>query len=233
MTKNEYLVQLKQALARRGIKDYADILSEYDQHFAFKFADGYTEEEVAAKLGAPDAIAAQFEKGKTPRKMGKRVLLGISLTFLALFEVYFYLIFYAWVVALFAGGIATAAIGVCLIFLINVGGLLPYMPALGGTILGVAALGLSAVFIVGSLNCGLYARQMIRASIRWHKNTMSGSALPALPTNPQLSPKRKRGLRTAMLISVAIFGIAFVLAFATLALQANAMGFWHVWHWFQ
>ena len=233
MTRNEYLEQLRQALVRRGVNDYEDILGEYDQHFAFKLADGYVEEAIAAKLGEPDAVAEQFEKGKTPKRIGKRLLLGILLPFLALFEVYFYLIFYAWVVALFAGGVAVAAIGVCLIFLLNVGGLIPYMPALGGTILGVAALGLSAVFIVGSLNCGLYARQMIRASIRWHKNTMSGSALPALPTNPQLSPKRKRALRTAMLVSVAIFGIAFVLAFVTLALQANAMGFWHVWHWFQ
>lgn len=34
---------------------------EYEQHFVFKLADGYSEEEIAAKLGDPTALAAQFD----------------------------------------------------------------------------------------------------------------------------------------------------------------------------
>ena len=54
MTKNEYLEQLQASLRRGRVSDADDILDEYRQHFEFKMAEGYTEEEIAAKLG--DAV---------------------------------------------------------------------------------------------------------------------------------------------------------------------------------
>lgn len=38
--------------------DAGEILEEYEQHFAFKLADGYTEQEIARNLGSPFEIAA-------------------------------------------------------------------------------------------------------------------------------------------------------------------------------
>lgn len=61
MTKTEFLTRLQAALESRNVADPADILEEYEQHFAFKLADGYVEEEIAAKLGSPEDLAAQFE----------------------------------------------------------------------------------------------------------------------------------------------------------------------------
>ncbi len=60
MTKNEFMTQLASELRKRNIADVADVVDEYEQHFAFKLADGYTEEEIAARLGDPVAVAAQF-----------------------------------------------------------------------------------------------------------------------------------------------------------------------------
>ena len=60
MTKNEFLVSLQNELRKRHIPDWEDVVSEYEQHFAFKLADGYSEEEIAAKLGAPEELAQQF-----------------------------------------------------------------------------------------------------------------------------------------------------------------------------
>lgn len=57
MTKNEFMTQLTSELHRRNIADSADVIEEYEQHFAFKLADGYTEEEIAARLGDPVALA--------------------------------------------------------------------------------------------------------------------------------------------------------------------------------
>lgn len=72
MTKNEFLTQLESELRRRKIADADDIVSEYEQHFAFKMSDGYSEEEIAAKLGDPEALASQFgeAEGGTVRKGG-------------------------------------------------------------------------------------------------------------------------------------------------------------------
>lgn len=61
MTKLEFMNQLASELHKRNIADAADVLEEYEQHFAFKLSDGYSEEEIAARLGSPADLAAQFE----------------------------------------------------------------------------------------------------------------------------------------------------------------------------
>lgn len=43
MTKNEYISALGRELKRLGVPDAGDVLEEYEQHFAFKGADGSTE----------------------------------------------------------------------------------------------------------------------------------------------------------------------------------------------
>ena len=60
MTKFEFMEQLKEELTKNNIADVSDIISEYEQHFTFKLADGFSEEEIAANLGSPIQIAAQF-----------------------------------------------------------------------------------------------------------------------------------------------------------------------------
>lgn len=61
MTKAEFLTELARELEKRNVADAADIMEENEQHFAFKLADGYAQEEIAAKLGTPAVLAAQFE----------------------------------------------------------------------------------------------------------------------------------------------------------------------------
>ena len=70
MTKSEFMTRLEHELRRRNVADAADVMEEYEQHFAFKLADGYSEEEIAAKLGTPEELAAQFEAlpGGAPRR---------------------------------------------------------------------------------------------------------------------------------------------------------------------
>ena len=54
------MTQLENELRKRKVADAAGIIDEYGQHFAFKMADGYSEEEIAARLGDPTALAARF-----------------------------------------------------------------------------------------------------------------------------------------------------------------------------
>ena len=41
MTKHEFLSQLEAELKKRKVADAADVVEEYEEHFAFKLADGY------------------------------------------------------------------------------------------------------------------------------------------------------------------------------------------------
>lgn len=74
MTKQQFLDQLETGLKQQNIPDASDILEEYRQHFDFRLADGYSEEEIAARLGNPMALASQFTDA-SPSRRGCRVRL--------------------------------------------------------------------------------------------------------------------------------------------------------------
>lgn len=233
MTKNEFLDQLKTELKKNNVADSNDILTEYEQHFAFKLADGYSEEEIAAKLGQPKTIAVQFEcnaSGKIPS--GGKVFLKIGLGFMALVEAMFFIVFLAWNIVLAGAAVAFAAVGICMVGNFNIDGLIPFMPYLGSVVFGISMLGLAVLFACAAYYCFAFLKQMIRASLRWHKNQTSESGLPLLPWSPQFEPKTRRKLRTVLLWAIIVFGIFFVLAFTILSLEAGTMGFWHHWNWF-
>ena len=62
MNKAEYLGALEAELKAREASDIDEIIAEYSEHFDFKLADGFSESEIAVKLGAPEKIAEQFEE---------------------------------------------------------------------------------------------------------------------------------------------------------------------------
>lgn len=98
MTKLEFMNKLASELHKRNIADAADVLEEYEQHFAFKLSDGYSEEEIAARLGSPADLAAQFE----PAPQGaKRRSAALTCLWLGWLDVFFCL-FAVLLLALFA-----------------------------------------------------------------------------------------------------------------------------------
>ena len=59
MTKHEFMVRLASELHKRNVAYAADVIEEYEQHFAFKLADGYSEEEIKKlKRAKADPIIA-------------------------------------------------------------------------------------------------------------------------------------------------------------------------------
>lgn len=72
MMRNEFVTQLTAELHKRNVA--ADVVEEYQQHFAFKLADGYSEEEIAARLGDPVALAARFGEAEAGEKRHSTVL---------------------------------------------------------------------------------------------------------------------------------------------------------------
>ena len=239
MTKTEFMTRLEHELRRRNVADAEDVLEEYEQHFAFKLADGYSEEEIAAKLGTPEELAAQFEAA--PETTGKRpaALTWLWLVWADLFFGLFSILLVSFGVVLAACVLSFGLTGVSLI-----GGLgalpyitLPEMPYWCGAILGLSLLALCVLAVVGCVWFFAFLRQLWRAYGRFHQNALApshGSAvLPGLPVVPQFAPKKKRQLRTAALVALLLFAVCFVLAYVVCALSAGSVQFWHVWGWFQ
>lgn len=234
MTKQEYLNELKVELGKNAVADAEEILSEYEQHFLFKLADGFTEQEIAAKLGAPAQIAAQYAciPGEKKAKGGKKFLLGLWLTIIGIFEVMLYGAFLWFIGALFCASLVPAALGVEFIAGLNFMNILPPMPYGGAIVFGIALLALGVMLFLFAVYCFAYLRQMVRVSLRWRKNLMSDEALPMLPMSPQFKPKTRRALRSILLWAVLIFAIAFVAGYTILAIYTHSFGFWHALGWF-
>ncbi len=238
MKKTEFLNQLSQELERRNVADAADILEEYEQHFDLKLADGYVEEEIAARLGDPTMLAAQFDGGEDRPKQesGGKMLTVTALGIADVFAGLFFLLLAGFGVVLAAAALSFGAVGVCLLGGLNICGLLPAMPYWCGAILALSLAALAVLFAVGCVYYGAFLRQLIRSFGRFQHNALAsgrgGAVLPALPIAPQFAPKKKRRLRAAALISLALFAACFVLSYVVCALSAGSLEFWHVWGWF-
>lgn len=234
MTKLEYLNELKAELNKNAVVDAEEILSEYEQHFLFKLADGFTEEEIAVKLGSAAQIAAQFAgiSGERKIKGGKKFFLVLWLIIIGVFEAMLYGAFFCFVLALFCGSLVPAVLGVELIMGLNYMNILPPMPYAGAVIFGITLLSVSVILVIFAIYCLAYLRQMVRASLRWRKNLLSAEALPLLPLNPQFKPKMRRALRTILLWAVLIYAIGFVVGYAFLSYYTQAWEFWHALGWF-
>jgi uncharacterized membrane protein len=237
MTKNEFLSKLENALKKNGIGDVDDILGEYEEHFAFKLADGYTEEEIAAKLGKPAELAAQFENdGSGEKRGGRKLVTVIGLVFADLFAAICFALLWAFEAAMAAAAAATGTLSVCLLLGLNIHSWIPAMPYWCGAIFGLCLAALTVLAAVGCIYVAAYLRQLMRSFARFQHNSMAAASgrpvLPPIPTNPQLPAKMRRTLRQFALVSLAAFAICFVLGMLVSMLSAHALSFWHAWGWF-
>lgn len=235
MTKTEFLENLSRALTHSGTPDAADIVEEYRQHFTFKLADGYSEEEIAARLGAPEEIAAQYETASGKPDGGKKGLAMVGLGVADFFFGVLCVLLWAWGTVMCVLTLGSGILGVCLMGSLWRGPM-PVLPQHCGIVLGVAFAALAVLTLVGAVYFFGFVRQLIRAFGRFHKNTLAsasgGAVLPALPVYPQFSAKSKRRLRRTGLVSAVIFAACFVMGFVLCAISAGAVEFWHTWGWF-
>lgn len=237
MKKNEFMTKLADELKKRGVEDADDVAAEYEQHFAFKLADGYSEEEIAAKLGDPAALAAQFDEADgTRQKSGSRPLVVAGLCFADLISGLVFVLLAGFGIVMAAAALVFAALAVCLLCGLSVHGLIPAMPYWCGAAL---ALSLAALAVLTGAGCIYYAallRQLVRAFGRFQHNTLAAASgegvLPALAVNPQFSPAAKRRMRSVALVALVIFAAFFVLSYVMCVLSAGSLEFWHAWSWF-
>ena len=237
MTKQEFIFILSQELEKNHMADTADIVEEYEQHFAFKLADGYAEEEIAAKLGNPKDIAAQYDSAPKESAGGKKIITYIGLGVADFFFAIIFILLYAWEIVMGALTIAFTALSVCLIGEIGtpIFNILK-MPYHCAIILGIAFAALAVLSAVGTICFFGFIKQLMRSFGRYRKNAIAAAegkaTLPSLPSHPQFAGKTKRILRTIVMISAIIFAVCFITEFVTCVITAGSIEFWHTWGWF-
>jgi len=237
MTRNEFLTKLADELKKNNITDADEIISEYEQHFAFKMADGFSEEEIATRLGNPVELASQFESHvENIKSGGKKVTTVLGLVFIDIFAGAFFVLLFAWEIIMAAFAVCNAVAAVCLSIGSSPWSLIPPMPYVPAI---VFALSLTALFVLTTVGCIYFAafiRQLMRSYGRFHKNTIaaaSGNAvLPSLGIYPRLPAKTNRRIRAIAMISLILFTTCFVLGMILSMILSGSLEFWHAWGWF-
>ena len=238
MTRLEFLEKLAAELKRKNVADAADVIEDYRWHFIFKLADGYSEEEVSAKLGDPEEIAAQYEaephRGGSVKKVPTAIGLGVADFFFGVLCI----LLYAWEIVMGALVIAFGAAAVALLTGIRESPIvyIPQMPYHCAVILSIAFAALTVLSLVGTVYFFGFIRQLMRAFGRFHKNTLASASgravLPSLPVYPQFSAKVKRRLKKLAMTALAVFAVCFIIGFIVSAISAGSIQFWHTWRWF-
>lgn len=233
MNKEKYLLELERALKGRKIQDVADILLEYEQHFDCKTAEGYSEEEIANRLEAPEAIASQFaleEQGGNKEGMRWPVYIGIA--FAGTFAVMTLIILYGWLIVFGVFSLTVTALAACLIGNINVAGLIPAMPYTGALILGISFMGLGVLSAIGTTYCYLYINYWIKLYLCWHRSMLKGKVCSRDTT---YLPKEAFGqrIKPIAIIAAAIFGVFVIIGMVYMFAYTGFKPFWHELNWFQ
>ena len=232
MNRNEFMNALDVELRKNGVKDREEILADFAEHFARRLDEGFAEDEIARKIGAPEAIAKEYADQPSERAsrggFGRIVGLlsadfGVALLFVLLASS---------VLVLFAFTLACFALGILLVGSLNVAGLIPSMPYGPALLFGVACLALGVVAAIGTRSTGQYVAQWGRAYRRWRKNVLHGHIYPPLGMHPLVSRRTASILRFVNAIAVVVSVFAFAIGYLVSSLSAGSFEFWHVWHWF-
>jgi hypothetical protein len=239
MTKNEFMHILTHGLESLRIDGIDDILEEYEDHFTFKMADGYSEEEIAAKLGDPAELARQFATDSKPtvRRGGNVGITGVGLGFADFFVAIFFVLLWAWEVVMAALTVSAGIVGIGLFGGQDFSGLIPNMPYWCGAVFGLAAAALAVLAAAGCVYFAAFTRQLMRVYGRFHRNVMARAAgrpvLPPLAVRLQFVPGTRKNLRKVTMIALVLLAVCSVAGYVVAALSAGNLEFWHVWHWFE
>lgn len=232
MNKQEYMLELKKALKKLNIADINEILEEYEQHFINKLADGYSQEEITAKLGKPQLIAEQFAEDAGSPKHPAKAVFSIGFVFLDIIFGALSVLLYCWVIVLGAFSIGSLIIGADLVFNLQMIPYVPLMPYSGALYFGMSFIALAVLSIAGTFYSHLTICQWAKAFIRFQKKSLNNSPYPNLSLTPNLDLKKKRRIRMIMIISLMVLGIGSITGYIVLASYTGSLEFWHVLGWF-
>lgn len=231
MNRSEFLEKLSAQLRRRNIADAEDIMEEYRQHFNFKLAEGHTEEEIAAKLGDPKAVAAQYETVPLERKSSNRVAAIIGLGLADFGFGLLCLILYPWGLVIGCFALSSGLLSLGLIF--DLGRFehfyLPEMPYHCALAFGLAFAALAILVAVGTIYFFRLISYLIRAFRRFHKKTLGRAQGGDVPLS---GAKPRPALRRLCLFAAAAFVLFLTAGFILSIISSGQVGFWHAWGWF-
>ncbi len=237
MDQKTFLDALEQRLVSMNVRAVDEIIEDYQDHFRGKLADGYTEAEIAARLGDPLDLAAQYEAqpGNPAGRDHTRLWKFCGLVLLDILAGLMLLTFWIWIIALGLITVGLLVLAVAVAANAGISAVIPFIPTAGALLLALSLAALSVLAGFGTLYSCKLSVSATRSYRRFHQRVLTRKGQPKPPSRsaaPVSSPRFRRITRRIIGITSFIFGISFMAGFAVLALSAKSWEFWHVWGWF-
>ena len=234
MNKVQYLTELEKELKAQKVENIADVLEEYSEHFNFKVGEGFSEEEISAKLERPKTIAEQFAGvgGRAKESRASKIILGVGISFVDIFMSMVYIMLIGVVVVLGVFSLACLVLGFCLITTLNIAALIPSIPYFCALLLGLSILAFAVLSMVGTFWAFLYVNQWAKKYLRWHSNLFGNRMLPPKSWQPKLALRTKRALQLITMVSLVAFVGLLAIGLIACWISSGSFEPWHVWNWF-
>lgn len=225
MNKITFIHELEKGLRKIGVKDYIDIIKDYEVHFDNELNKGKSEEEIAKELGNISDILSDFQVDEQPVVVQQRANLGTIIlndTFgiLGLFTLYMVNLVFI------SASISSLVLGLYLMTSMDIFSFVPLLVFPFSLFAGLTTLTLSVFLFFISIQTFESLNEATRKLLNWNLLVFKGE------TKELVKAKQSRLITNLTKFSGIILIILIVISYIVGVIITKDAEFWHYWNWF-
>ena len=142
-----------------------------------------------------------------------------------------FILLYAWLLVMILFSMVVFVTAGCLVFNINIGELIPFMPYWCGIIVAIALILLSALFVFGSILYSSILKKLLYSYINIHRSIMGNKTKKTMKKDDDKSILRNKMILIYIKLVSIGFILVFILSLIVCMISAGNLAFWHTWNW--
>jgi len=242
VNKTEFLDKLKIGLKENNVQDIDEILADYIAHFEYKIEEGFTEEEIARKLGNPKDLAKEYEQLDEKAQKSSKWVSVVGVGFASFAFSFLYIFMVSAVLVLAAAALASVFLGFSLITTVNISGaitsinlsgLINNIPYFSSFVLGLSMFAFAILISIGVIYSFLYVKHWGKRYLVWCRCVCKQEKYVSQSLHPRLSKKLSSKLKLVAMICLLIFVATFAIGYFSLCISTKSFEPWHVLKWFE
>lgn len=225
MNKITFIQELEKGLKKIGVKDYIDIIKDYEVHFDNELKKGKSEEEIAKELGSIPDILSDFQVDEKPVVVQQRanpatIILNDTFGILGLFTLYMLNLVFI------SASIICLVLGLYLMTSMDIFSFVPLLVFPFSLFAGLTTLTLSVFLFFVSIQTFESLNEKTRKLINWNLLVIKGEAKELVKV------KQSKLISNLTKFSGIILIILIIISYIVGVMITKEAEFWHYWNWF-
>lgn len=140
-----------------------------------------------------------------------------------------FILLYSWFLVMIASSISMLALAICLIFKLNIGSLIPYIPYGCGLLLSISFILFSLLFVLLGIEYLAFITKLLYSYLNMRRNVLNKENIEA--SKKTLSILNNNKLNLIIKILLISFILMFMISFISCVFASGHISFWHTWSW--